>query len=183
MLLHLVTLRFISHVLHQSETRLRSPWRRTLSSSLVILRYKTQSSANSFMDDLMLLARSLMQTKKSKGPKTEPCGTPDLTAQGFEEQLLAVTYWVRLVRKHSIHFRVLGSIFSMLSFSSNWCDTLSKAFAKSKKMQSTSILLSSAEMTSCVKHRSWVSHEWCLRNPCWNLLKNTLVSRNAMRLE
>ena len=37
------------------------------------------SSANNFAKDSKLPGRSFMYTKKSKGPSTEPCGTPART--------------------------------------------------------------------------------------------------------
>ena len=39
--------------------------------------YKTQSSANSRTDDLIVSGRSLMKIRNRTGPKTDPCGTPD----------------------------------------------------------------------------------------------------------
>ena len=44
--------------------------------------YITQSSANSRTVDVVCSARSLMKIRKSSGPSTDPCGTPDFTDAG-----------------------------------------------------------------------------------------------------
>ena len=44
--------------------------------------YITQSSANSRTVDVVCSARSLMKIRKSSGPSTDPCGTPDYTDAG-----------------------------------------------------------------------------------------------------
>lgn len=85
----------------------------------------------------MLVGRSFIYTKNKRGPRTEPCGTPDLTRDDDEFLLLTVTNCDLLVRKHSNQDKIYGSILSRLSlYSSSLCVTLSKAFAKSRKMQS-----------------------------------------------
>ena len=43
-----------------------------------------QSSANNFVTFLTLSGRSLTKRIKSKGPKTEPCGTPERTSLNEE---------------------------------------------------------------------------------------------------
>jgi len=39
----------------------------------------TSSAAYSLMVENILVGKSFMQNKKSKGPKTEPWGTPEIT--------------------------------------------------------------------------------------------------------
>jgi hypothetical protein len=48
------------------------------------------SSAKSIGTDLLFinLGRSLMYSRKSKGPKMEPCGTPCLISHQFESVVL-----------------------------------------------------------------------------------------------
>ena len=57
------------------------------------------SSANNLAVDEMLLARSLMYIKKSKGPKIEPCGTPSSTEVYAEVCPFSTTFWSLLFRK------------------------------------------------------------------------------------
>ena len=47
--------------------------------SELIARHMTVSSAKSITLDLTLPCRSLIYTRKSMGPITEPCGTPEKT--------------------------------------------------------------------------------------------------------
>ena len=54
------------------------------SSSMVM--YKDVSSANSFILELISEMMSFMYSMKSKGPRTDPCGTPDCSC--FEEEVL-----------------------------------------------------------------------------------------------
>ncbi|CAH8534005.1 unnamed protein product [Schistosoma mattheei] len=44
---------------------------------------------------------SLINTKKSKGPKTLPCITPLLTGTALDNEELILTIWYRLLRKES----------------------------------------------------------------------------------
>lgn len=53
-----------------------------------------------------------MYMRKRRGPRTEPCGTPEVTGQGRESESFAVTNCVLLERKFSIHARMLESMFS-----------------------------------------------------------------------
>lgn len=57
-----------------------------------------------------------MYMRKRRGPRTEPCGTPELTGQGKESELFADTNCVLLERKFSIHARMLESMFSFFFF-------------------------------------------------------------------
>jgi hypothetical protein len=51
----------------------------------IITRKMLRSSANiKNLQWLIVLHRSLMNTLKRKGPRTEPCGTPEVTLKGRE---------------------------------------------------------------------------------------------------
>lgn len=55
----------------------------------------------------MLVGRSFIYIKNKRGPKTEPCGTPDSTRDDNEFLLLTVTNFDLLVRKHSNKIRYM----------------------------------------------------------------------------
>ena len=57
------------------------------------------SSANRTEKNLSdTLGRSLMQIKKNSGPKTEPCGTPQVTVLEIDLELFIVTNCCLFVR-------------------------------------------------------------------------------------
>ena len=49
---------------------------------------------------------SLIKTRKSSGPRTEPWGTPEMTGAESDKKPLTITNWVRDVRKDVIHFSI-----------------------------------------------------------------------------
>ena len=57
-----------------------------------------ESSAKSLMLDSMLSVRSFMKIKKSKGPRTEPWGTPARIFSHPDEMPLRTTLCFRSVR-------------------------------------------------------------------------------------
>ena len=57
--------------------------------SLVL--YKSVSSAKRRHSDVMLSGRSFTYNKKKRGPRTEPCGTPDNTSQRVDAAPLTIT--------------------------------------------------------------------------------------------
>ena len=63
------------------------------------------SSAYSLTKDSMPLGKSFMKSWKSKGPKTESCGTPERTVDGVLKLLLMITYCFLSVRNSLIHSR------------------------------------------------------------------------------
>ena len=70
-----------------------------------------------------------MKIMKSKGPITEPWGTPVSTFLNLEYEIFIITYCFLLVRKHSIHFNILPVIpISFIFIKSFICETLSNAF-------------------------------------------------------
>lgn len=66
-----------------------------LSSSLLILLYKTQSSANRFIFVVMLLGRSLRYIKKKMGDRLRSYGTLDVTFVSGDSMLsISVHSWL-----------------------------------------------------------------------------------------
>ena len=92
-------LKFISHIFSHFSR---------LSRSLCELRarYIAVSSAKSLTLDLTCSGRSIIYTRKSIEPRTEPCGTPEETGIQFEFTLLMTTACFLLSKKALIHFRV-----------------------------------------------------------------------------
>ena len=50
------------------------------------------SSANSLNSEVILRPMSLMYSKKISGPRTVPCGTPDVTVDGEDCVPLTTTF-------------------------------------------------------------------------------------------
>ena len=65
--------------------------------------YKSDSSANKARIDS---TNWHIYTRKSNGPNTDPCGTPDLTCDCGDVFPLTTTYWVLLDRKSVIHNKI-----------------------------------------------------------------------------
>ena len=61
------------------------------------------SSANIFIGEDTVNGKSLIYRMKSRGPKTEPYGTPDWTGDHSDEQLLIITCCCLVVRKEENH--------------------------------------------------------------------------------
>jgi hypothetical protein len=77
MTLHLVPLRSISFSEHQLSN--------LASETVPMARKILQSSANSNnLDPRKIVSMSLTNTEHRRGPRWEPCGTPDVTEIGFE---------------------------------------------------------------------------------------------------
>ena len=135
-------------------------------------RYTIQSSAKSLTLEWILEGWSLIYTRNNNGPRTVPCGTPDVTLHLSEASPSTTTCWWRLVRKESIHLRVLLLIPMLWSFlRRRWCGTESKALLKSIMIRSTWPLSSKTLARSLTSADNWVSQERPLRNPCWTLTK------------
>ena len=79
------------------------------------------------------LSISLIIMMNRIGPRTVPCGMPDMTGAGEEIEPFADTCWVLLVRKVWSQTPTLPPILSSLSLEQRieW-STLSNAFAKSR---------------------------------------------------
>ena len=88
---------------------------------------------------------SLMCSKKSIGPRTEPCGTPDVASVMSDRAPLTETRCLRFDRKDMIQLCVLPVIPYEVSLDRRCsCGTLSKALAKSRRIASICVLLSSS---------------------------------------
>ena len=86
---------------------------------------------------------SLMYSKKSIGPRTEPCGTPDVTSVMSDRAPLTETRCLRFDRKDVIQLCVLPVIpYEVNLDRRRLCGTLSKALAKSRRIASICVLLS-----------------------------------------
>ena len=92
------------------------------------------SSAKIFTWDWMSWGRSFMYSTKRSGPRTKPCGTPELTGTSSEDSPSPTTACVRPTKNDFIHVRVspLLPCWESLKNNLNWL-TLSKAFLKSSR--------------------------------------------------
>ena len=68
-------------------------------------RYRRQSSAKRRTDEVTTLGRSFICCKNKRGPRTVPCGTPDITLAGLECLPSAPTDWVRVFKKEAVQSR------------------------------------------------------------------------------
>ena len=100
----------ICHLFSHSSIELRSFCRICVSLLFRIGRNNRQSSANSLASDSVDSGRSLMNSKKSKGPSTVPCSTPDSTSAVVDLWPSSCTSCVRWLRKSWIHKKVLFRI-------------------------------------------------------------------------
>lgn len=75
-----------------------------------------QSSAKSLMLHEILSVISLIKTRNNKGPKTEPCGTPDVTGRVSDGTCSCRTYWERSVKKSLIQCVNIPSPIVLWSF-------------------------------------------------------------------
>ena len=97
----------------------------------------------------MFSLMSLMYSKKSIGPRTEPCGTPDVTSVVSDRARLTETRWLRFDRKNVIQLCVLPVIPYEVSLDRRrLCRTLSKALTKSRRIASVCVLLYNAIIQS-----------------------------------
>ena len=104
---HFPALKSICQVFSQDSNFSRSFCRCWQSKLFLMVRYKMVSSAKRRTLELMLLPISFMYARKSVGPRTDPCGTPEVTWPTEDISPSTTTCWVRSVRKFSIHLRVL----------------------------------------------------------------------------
>ena len=64
------------------------------------------SSANDDKnDDATVLSMSPMRTRKSSGPNTDPCGTPEVTGLVWDFFPSTITDWTLLVKKEQCWLR------------------------------------------------------------------------------
>ena len=122
-----------------------------------ILRYIMLSSANRRILDLMFSLMSLMYSKKSIGPRTEPCGTPDVTYVVSDRAPLTETRCLLFDRTDVIQLCVLAVIPYEVSLDRRrLCGTLSKALAKSRRIASVCVLLSILLCYNIIAHTNLV---------------------------
>ena len=96
---HLSGLKCIFQSASQSCSLFRSSCRDAASSSVLMGRYKRQSSAKRRALAWTLDGRSLMYARNSRGPSTVPWGTPDVTGAELDDLPSTTTFWVLLDRK------------------------------------------------------------------------------------
>ena len=124
-----------------------------------ILRYIMLSSANRRILDAdtrlnIFVVMSLMYSKKSIGPRTEPCGTPDVTYVMSNRAPSTETRCLGFDGKYVIQLWVLTVIPYEVSLDrSRLCGTLSKALAKSRRIASICVLSSSRGLCLLVETR------------------------------
>ena len=72
--------------------------------------YIKQSSAKSLTLEDTIDGRSFMCKRKSIGPKTVPCGTPESTSTRPEDTPSTTTHCLRFFRKLEIHCQMFLSM-------------------------------------------------------------------------
>ena len=86
---------------------------------------------------------SFVYSKKSIGPRTERCGTPDVTYVMSDKAPLTETRCLRFDRKYMFQSCVLPVFLYEVSLDRRrLCGTLSKALAKARRIASICVLLS-----------------------------------------
>lgn len=125
---------------------------------------------------------SLMKIKNNNGPKTIPCGTPDVTKTSTDLTPSRTTRWECYVKKHSIHPRIEPSKPCCCNFNNSrrW-GTLTNTLQKSMITRSTCFLWSGAIASSSIKMRSWASQPRRSRKPCWVSEKTLFCSKWVIR--
>ena len=103
---------------------------------------------------------------KSKGPSTDPCGTPASIFLVVDVVSSILTLNVRLVRYDSVMFVIAGGIpLTFILQRSPSCHTLSKAFSISRKIAPVGVeVLKLSLMSSVIWCSCWMV-ECCSRNP------------------
>jgi len=90
------------HLSAHFDNVVRSCYSAWWSAVLWITLYIRQLSANSFIWLLIPSVMSFIYNKKRVGPKTEPCGTPEITLEGEKNEPFTMTCWER---KDSNYFK------------------------------------------------------------------------------
>ena len=102
---------------------------------------------------------SLMYSKKSIGPRTEPSGTPDVTSVMSDRAPLTETRCLRFDRKDVIQLCVLPVIpYEVNLDRRRLCGTLSKALAKSRRLDSPDDLFKLGWSEDKMENSSLFSH-------------------------
>lgn len=168
--MHTVFLRliFICHLVHQLSSWFRDPCRATWSLELLISWYIMQSSAKSLILQEIFVVMSFINIRKSRGPRTEPWGTPDVTGMLSECTFSKITNCERPYKKSSIQFVrfPVPSILLSSAFNFLW-HTESNAFEKSSSIKSVCERLLIEKARSCTTSVSYVAVDSPFLNPCW----------------
>jgi len=181
---HFLVLKVICQATDQWNNLSMSSCSWIVSWSDVIFLYRMQSSAKRRISDVMLSETSLMYRRKSKGPRTVPCGTPDVTGSQVDWDPFTTTRCLRLDKKELIQLSVLPRIpYESILVSKRWWGTESKAFEKSKIATSVGDPESRALAQSSIASINWVSHKWPDLKPCWRGVIMLFSSRNLQILE
>ena len=126
----------------------------------------SKSSANNFVLHEMKSTISSMYVRKSVGPRTDPWGTPDVT--GFSSDIpLSRTFFLP-VKNDFIYF---SNSMEISKFFSNFCNrrpcnTLSKAYEKSKNVVFIHLPLSTSLEFSCNSPTNCVVYDRPFLKPC-----------------
>ena len=72
------------------------------------------SSANRNVSDRVKSGKSFTYNTKSRGPRTDPCGIPDVTSCQFDSFPFTATFCLLSEMKTSIQFTILLLIFELL---------------------------------------------------------------------
>ena len=128
-----------------------------------------------------LLMRSLMNTKKSVGDMTPPCGTPCLRSIFLLFVLSMTTLARRLCRYDLFHRNIFPAMLHFFSFRSRpSVQTVSNAFCRSIPIHAVSVcfLCWNQSSISCARYVVWSSVHWCSRKPACSEASNFSDSRN-----
>jgi len=162
----------------------KSSWSWSHSLGHLISLYKATSSANILTEECWTTSWiSLIYNKKSNGPKTEPCGTSELTGNHEDCEPHMVTLWKRHVRKERIYLRSVPNMPKASSLSSNlsW-GTESNALANSRKRQWTELRSSKNLHQSWAALRSRDTVHRLFRKPNWLSLRRPDFSNTDVNL-
>ena len=132
-----------------------------------ILLYMMVSLAKRRMSEVMLVLMSFIYMKNSSGPRTDPCGTPEVIGTALDVLPSSTTCCVLPVRKPLIQARAFPWIPYLSSlYRSLLCASLSKALLKSTTTASIWTPECWLSWSSYTNSSSWVSQERPFLNPC-----------------
>ena len=181
---HLFIFNCICHLVVHWESESISLCNILESSSEEIIRYKMQSSAKRRMLDFIPHSMSFINNKNSNGPRTVPCGTPEITSSQEDWQPSTTTRCFLFQIKEEIQRLVVPVIPYDLSFSNNfWWGTESNALLKSKTSTSVRWPESRDAHQSLIESTNWVSHEKPDLKPCWFGTSILLYGRKPLMLD
>jgi len=164
MTLHLFTLNSICHCWDHCTSLYNSSW--SPLPSLYYLFFQIVSYRQQTLKSKPQ-SKSLIYTRNSIGPNTEPCGTPLNTSIQSDSVPLIPTLCTLHLNHSAIQFSNLFVMLWDCNFTSSLlCGTLSKAFAKSRKITSTPSSVSKQPVTLSRNASTFDRQDLPLRNPC-----------------